>query len=266
LAVGARWWLRGNHVHHAETMLRMALGMLIILTPLQAVIGDMHGLVTLQYQPAKIAAIEAHWDGSKPAPLVLFAVPDEAAETNRWEVGIPNLGALILTREYNGLFKGLKDFPREDRPPVTTVFWSFRVMVGLGIVMILLAAAGALQWVRGRLFRPGRLMRVFALTWPIGFIAVLAGWFTTEVGRQPWLATGVLRTADAVSPVGAAQVATSLALFVLVYGVIFTAGIVYINRLLEKGPIPLVDREMGLGNRPIAAAQETGRAALSVGE
>jgi cytochrome d ubiquinol oxidase subunit I len=266
LACGARWWLRGKHIHHAETMIRMALGILVILTPLQIFVGDIHGLKTLEHQPAKIAAVEAHWDGSHPAPLVLFAWPDEEAEMNRWEVSIPKLGALILTHDVNGLFKGLKDFAREDRPPVKTVFFSFRVMVGIGFLMLALAVAGVVQWLRGKVFRANLLMRAFSLTWPLGFVAVLAGWITTEVGRQPWLATGVLRTLDAASPVLGWQVAASLALFVLVYGVVFSAGIVYINRLLEKGPIPLHDRETGLGNRPIAAAHEAGRVALGPGE
>jgi cytochrome d ubiquinol oxidase subunit I len=247
-------------------MIRMALGILVILTPLQIFVGDIHGLKTLEHQPAKIAAVEAHWDGSHPAPLVLFAWPDEEAETNRWEVSIPKLGALILTHDVNGLFKGLKDFAREDRPPVKTVFFSFRVMVGIGFLMLALAVAGVVQWLRGKVFRANLLMRAFSLTWPLGFVAVLAGWITTEVGRQPWLATGVLRTLDAASPVLGWQVAASLALFVLVYGVVFSAGIVYINRLLEKGPIPLHDRETGLGNRPIAAAHEAGRVALGPGE
>ena len=263
LAVGARWWLAGKHVQHAETMVKMSLGLLIILTPLQAFVGDKHGLDTLKYQPAKIAAIEAHWDGSHPPPLVLFAWPDEDAEQNRFEIAIPNLAALILTHDLNGLIPGLKDFPVEERPPVWPVFFAFRVMVGIGLLMIALSWVGGVQWARGRLWQASPLMRGYSMTWPLGFVAVLAGWITTEIGRQPWIVTGLLRTEDAISPVGPVAIAISFALFLAVYAVIFGAGIVYINRLLAKGPLPLHDRETGLGNRPIAAAQEAGRVALS---
>lgn len=260
LAVGARWWLRGRHIRQAETMLKMALGLLCVLAPLQVLVGDMHGLNTLEHQPAKIAGIEAHWDGSHPAPLVLFAIPDEAAETNRWELAIPNLGSLILTHDWNGLLKGLKDFAPEERPPVLPIFVSFRVMVGIGLLMVLLAWIGTVQWMRGRLFEPNLLMRVFSVTWPLGFVAVIAGWITTEIGRQPWVVTGLLKTADAMSPVGATTVLISLILFLLVYAVIFSAGLVYINRLLEKGPQPAAHAKGdGLPNRPLSAARTEGQ-------
>ncbi len=265
LACGARWWLAGKHVEHAETMIRMALGILVVLTPLQIVVGDMHGIVTLEHQPAKIAAIEAHWENDGgPVPLVVFAWPDEAGERNLFEISIPKLASLILTHSLDGTFKALKEFAPQDRPPVWPVFFSFRVMVGLGFLMLGVAVVGAVQWWRGRVFRPNLLMSVFSWMWPVGFLAVLAGWITTEIGRQPWVATGILRTADAISPVGAAEVATSLGLFVVVYGVVFSAGIVYINRLLRKGPIPIQDHATGLGNRPIAAAHEAGRVAAAV--
>lgn len=264
LAVGARWWLAGKHLRHAETMIRMALGILVVLTPLQIVVGDFHGLDTLKHQPAKIAAIEAHWENDGgPVPLVVFAWPDEKAEMNRFEIAIPMLGSLILTHSLTDTFKALKEFAVEDRPPVWPVFFSFRVMVGLGFLMLTVAVIGSVQWWRGRVFEPNPLMRVFSWMWPVGFLAVIAGWITTEIGRQPWVATGILRTADAVSPVSGLQVATSLVLFLMVYAIIFTAGIVYINRLLRKGPIPLHDTTTGLGNRPIASAQDAGRVAAA---
>ncbi|WP_075215782.1 cytochrome ubiquinol oxidase subunit I [Mongoliimonas terrestris] len=266
LAVGARFWLKGKHLPEAETMMKMALGILVVLTPVQAVIGDFHGLNTLEHQPAKIAAMEAHWDGTHPAALVLFAIPDVVAEVNRFEIAIPKLGSLILTHDLNGTFPGLKQFAPEDRPPVLPVFISFRVMVGIGLLMILLSGLGAFAWWRGKLFRPNLLMQVFANTWPLGFIAVLAGWITTEIGRQPWVATGLMRTEDALSPVGAATVLTSLILFVLVYAVIFVSGGYYINRLLEKGPVRHVPKEPLRPTRPMAAAQDSGRIALSAGE
>jgi len=267
LACGARWWLAGRHVAHAETMMRMALGILVVMVPLQILIGDQHGLKTLEHQPVKLAAIEAHW-GDEPGsvPLVLFAWPDQDAEENRFEIAIPKLGSLILTHSLDGTIPGLKSVPPQDRPPVAPVFFAFRVMVGVGFLMLGLVAVGALAWLRGRLFRYGLVMRVFAWTWPLGFVAILAGWYTTEIGRQPWVATGILRTADAISPVGVVEVATSLALFVLVYGVVFSAGVVYIARLLRKGPIPLRDHTEGMGNRPIAAAHEAERIAAGAGE
>jgi cytochrome d ubiquinol oxidase subunit I len=239
-------------------MLRMGLGMAIVLAPLQAFVGDQHGLQTAEVQPAKIAAMEAHWDGSKPAPLVLFAIPDEAAETNRYEISIPYGASWFITHELEGLFQGLKDFPPEERPPVWGPFYGFRLMVGIGLAMIAVAFWGGLLWWRGRLEDSRFYLQLARLTWPLGFIAVLAGWTVTEVGRQPWLATGILRTADAASPVSAEAVAATLVLFVLVYGVVFTAGIVYINRLIRKGPTPHEPAPEGLPNRPLTAAVEAG--------
>ncbi|WP_181699244.1 cytochrome ubiquinol oxidase subunit I [Chthonobacter albigriseus] len=267
LAVGARWWLRGKHVREAETMLRMALGILVVLTPLQLVVGDFHGLNTLEHQPAKIAGLEAHWENhGGSVPLVAFAIPDETAETNRFELAIPYLGSLILTHDLYGQIPGLKEFPRENRPPVLPIFVSFRVMVGIGLLMILLAVIGSVRWARGRLFQPGVVMRVFAMTWPLGFVAVLAGWITTEMGRQPWVVTGFLRTADAMSPIGATQILVSLVLFVLVYAAIFVSGGYYINRLLEKGPVPRGPDHDPRPLRPMSAAHDAGRVALHAGE
>ena len=160
-----------------------------------------------------------------------------------------------------GTFPGLKDFPPEDRPPVLPVFFSFRVMVGIGLFMIAMAFIGAYLWWRGRLFDSPRYLRVASWSWPLGFIAVLTGWITAEVGRQPWVATGILRTVDAVSPVPMGSVLTSLVLFVLVYGVVFTIGIVYINRLIYKGPAKgsLEPPRESHPNRPISGAEPAGR-------
>jgi cytochrome d ubiquinol oxidase subunit I len=236
LAVGARYLVAGRFVEEAKTMLRMGLGMVIILAPLQLLIGDQHGLNTLKHQPAKVAAIEAHWDGSVPGDLVLIAWPDEEAERNRFEVSIPNGASLILRHDLHGLFPGLTDFAVEDRPPVLPVFFAFRVMVGLGLLMILIGLAGGLLWMKGRLFTANWFLTPVQNVWPLGFIAILAGWWVTETGRQPWVATGILRTADAVSPVTYELVAITLALFVVVYASVFSTGVYYINRLIEKGP------------------------------
>lgn len=254
LATGARYLLARRFEHEAYTMLHMGLGMLAVVAPLQLVIGDFHGLNTLKHQPAKVAAIEAHWDGSAPAGFALFAWPDTKAERNRAEISIPHAGSLILTHDWNGLFPGLRDFAPENRPPVVPVFFAFRVMVGIGLLMIALGWSGALLWWRGKLAGSPRFLKAAGYSWPLGFIAILAGWMVTEIGRQPWLVTGVLRTADATSPVSAATVATSLALFLLVYCVVFSTGILYIYRMLRAGP-KAVPEPHALPNRPLSAAQ-----------
>lgn len=254
LATGARYLLAGRFEHEARTMVRMGLGMVAVLAPLQLLVGDLHGLNTLTHQPAKVAAIEAHWDGSKPAPFVIFAWPDEKAERNVAELSIPHAGSLVLTHDPNGLFPGLRDFKPEERPPVVPVFFSFRLMLGIGLLLIAIGLAGALLWWRKRLFVNRRFLSVAAHCWPLGFIAILAGWMVTEIGRQPWVAYGLLRTADATSPVAASTVALSLALFVLVYCVVFSVGIVYVYRMLAKGPAPMHPPE-ALPNRPLSMVQ-----------
>jgi cytochrome d ubiquinol oxidase subunit I len=253
LATGARYLRRGQNPEHAGTMLRMGLGMAVLLAPFQLLIGDAHGLIAERLQPAKIAAVEAHWSGAEPAPLVLFAIPDEARETNRFEIAVPNGASLIVTHSLDGRFPGLKDFPRGDRPPVLLPFLGFRAMVGLGLIMIVVAAWGALQWARGRLEESRLFLRIASWTWPIGFLAVIAGWVVAEVGRQPWLATGILRTADAASPVAPAAVAATLLLFLVTYVAVFGTGVVYINRLIRKGPSPDRPHPEGVPNRPLTA-------------
>jgi cytochrome d ubiquinol oxidase subunit I len=236
LAVGARYMLAGTHLEHARTMIRMGVAFAAIVAPLQLFIGDQHGLNTLKHQPLKIAAIESHWDGSQPGELVLFAWPDETAETNRFAVTIPHGASIMLTHSWDGLFPGLASVPPEDRPPVKPPFFAFRIMVGIGMLMILASWVGVVLWRRGRLFKAQWYLWPAQHAWWIGFVAVISGWVVTETGRQPWVAYGLLRTADAASPVAANAVATTLVLFVLVYGVVFTMGIYYINRLIARGP------------------------------
>ena len=263
-AIGAGYLLQERHHDHERTMLRMGLGLAIVLAPAQAMIGDLHGLNTLKHQPAKIAGVEAHWDNKVPVPLVLFAIPDEQAARNNYEIAIPYLGSLILTHSLDGAVPALKDFPREDRPPVLPIFLSFRIMVSIGICFIAFALLGGVLWARGRLETSRLYLRALRWCWPLGFIAILAGWVTTEVGRQPWVTHGVLRTADAASPIPAMSIAVFIALFVLVYGVVFSAGIYYINRLIRKGPDDRGTHEPdeGLPNRPISAAHDAGKEAL----
>lgn len=262
-AAGARYLLQRRHERHAMTMLKMGLGMLAVFAPIQALVGDMHGLNTLEHQPAKIAAIEAHWEDTGPADLVLFAWPDMQAERNRAELAIPHLGSLILTHDWNGRFAALRDFPRDERPPVAPVFFAFRAMVGLGLAMIALGWWGVWLLWRGRIAAHRGYLRLLSVCWPIGFIALLAGWIVTEVGRQPWIAYGVLRTADAMSPVHAGQVLVSLALFVLVYFVVFSIGIWYIARMIRgKGPEAALPGPETLPNRPLAGGQPDGKEAV----
>jgi len=265
LAVGARYLLAQKHLDEARTMMRMAVGMIAILAPLQLFIGDQHGLNTLEHQPIKIAAMEAHWDGSKPGALVLFAWPDEKAERNRFEISIPRGASLILRHDPNGLFPGLTSVPPSERPPVVPVFFAFRIMVGLGLIMIAAGLIGAYLWWRGRLFDTKWYLWPASKAWWMGFVAVIAGWVVTESGRQPWIAYGILRTADAISPVSGAKVFTTLVLFVIVYGIVFTMGLYYINRLIVKGPEgrAVEPPQEGTPTRPLSSATEAGREALS---
>jgi cytochrome d ubiquinol oxidase subunit I len=232
--VGAWHLLRGRAADEGRIMLCSALPLLAVLAPLQVFIGDLHGLQVRDYQPAKLAAIEAHWE-TGPMPLILFAWPDMAAARNRMEIAVPKLGSLIVTHSLDGTVTGLKAYAPEDRPHVPIVFWSFRVMVAIGVVMLFAAFAGIVLWLRGRLFTARWYLRLMTLAMPSGFIAVLAGWITAEVGRQPWIVQGLMRTADGVSPVPGSSVAASLVLFVLVYGVVFSAGLYYMAHLLRDG-------------------------------
>jgi cytochrome d ubiquinol oxidase subunit I len=263
LAVGARYLFKDRFPEEAKTMMRMGLGMVAVLAPLQVLIGDQHGLNTLKHQPAKIAAIERHWDGKEPGALVLFAIPNEREERNDFEIAIPNGASWILTHSADGLFPGLKEFAPTDRPPVFPVFLSFRLMVGMGVLMLLIGFTGAWLWWRGRLFDTRWYLQYVQYAWPLGFIAILAGWYTTEIGRQPWIASGILRTADAASPVSGAAVFTTLVLFVVVYGIVFSMGIYYINRLIEYGPKgSAAEPPEGVPNRPLTAAEPATQEAI----
>jgi cytochrome d ubiquinol oxidase subunit I len=255
LAVGARYLIAGRHIEEGRIMLRMAIGLTAILAPLQLVIGDQHGLNTLAHQPIKIAAMEAHWDGAKPADFHIFAWPDEQAGVNRFEISIPKGASLILTHHMNGLFAGLNSVPASERPPVKIVFFGFRIMLAIGFFMIAAALLGAFLWWRGSLFETRWYLRIMAQCWWLGFVAVIAGWVVTESGRQPWIAYHILRTADATSPVPGATIAGTLALFVLAYGIVFWFGIYYINRLIAQGPHgPVVEETGHFSRRPISAA------------
>ena len=267
IGVAASYLRQGRFVEEARTMLSMTLWLLTVLVPLQFFLGDAQGLNTREYQPAKLAAIEAIWDTHSRVALNLFAIPDEKAETNRYELAIPDLGSLILTHNPNGIVRGLKDWPRDERPsPMIVPFFGFRIMVGIAFIMVAVVVASLwLRW-RGELFDATWFLRLCTLASPLGFIAVTAGWATTEVGRQPWTVYGLLRTADSVSPsLTGFDVALSLLGYCLVYLVMFSAGLALMVRLVRLGPTEAAGEpdpiEGGRPARPVQAlpATEAGR-------
>jgi cytochrome bd ubiquinol oxidase subunit I len=237
VAVAAYHLRRQHAVAECRTMLSMTLWLLTVLVPLQIVLGDLHGLNTFEHQPAKIAAMEGHFETQAGAPLILFGWPDEQAEKTRWAIEVPKLGSIILTHEINGTVRGLKEWPREEWPPSPVLFWSFRVMVGIGTLMLLVVVvANWLRW-KGRLFDSVWFLRVCEACLPLGFVAVIAGWITTEVGRQPWVIYGLMRTADAVSPsLTATDVAASLAIYIGVYLVVYPVTLYYLIGMVRAGP------------------------------
>lgn len=242
--VGAFYLWNKRYIQQARVMLGMATIMAALVAPLQIYIGDLHGLNTLKHQPAKVAAIEGIWNTEKGAALRLVAWPDQEKQTNYYEVTIPKLASYILTHSADGEIKGLKEWNKEDIPPVAWVFWSFRVMVGIGLLMALLGIISAVQYFRGRLFESRFLQGWWMMMIPSGFTALLAGWFVTEIGRQPYTAYGVIRTGESVSPaILGPQVAWSLLAFVVMYTLVFGAGSYYILKLIRKG-IPSVDAKI----------------------
>lgn len=265
VGASAAWHLlRGRNNPAVRKMFSMAMWMALVVAPVQAMLGDMHGLNTLEHQPAKIAAIEGHWENtnSEPTPLVLFGWPDMEAEKTRFAVEIPYLGSLILTHSLDKQIPALKSFPREDRPNSTIIFWSFRVMAGLGMLMVAVGLWSLwLRW-RGKLYDSPLFLRVALFMGPSGLIAILAGWFTTEIGRQPWVVYGLMRTANASSNHDVGQMSFTLALFVLVYFAVFGVGFGYMMRLVRKGPaIAEPHSHGGPGQkrtpaRPLSAAHE----------
>jgi cytochrome d ubiquinol oxidase subunit I len=251
-AVGGWHLLRGKTNIGARVMFNMAMGMIAVAIPVQIFAGDAHGLNTLEHQPAKIMAMEGHFQ-SHPhgAPLILFGLPDQAAGKVRAEIAIPKASSLILKHDLNAPLAGLDTVPRADWPVVPVVFWSFRIMVGLGLAMFGLAAFSVLARLRRKLY-DWRLLHMAAVAMgPAGFVAVIAGWVTTEAGRQPFTVYGLLRTANSVAPLDAPAVATSLLAFVVVYFLVFGAGVFYILKLMGHAPQP---SETGLPNTPQRAA------------
>jgi cytochrome d ubiquinol oxidase subunit I len=255
-ATGAWYLLRKVHRDEGRVMLHWGLALVALLIPVQLFFGHLTGLYVLKHQPAKFAAIEARWKNEQPASEVLIAWPDEANERNLFAITIPRLGSMIASGNWTSAEVGLESFVKEDRPPVVIPFFAFRIMVGMGLVMLAVSWFGNfLRW-RGRLETTRWYLWCTYLSFPTGFIAVLTGWYTAEVGRQPWVVYGLLRTSDAVTPsLSTGDVAFSLAGYVLVYAVVFSFGLHYIYCLLRDGPGPEAKPASGAtGNRPLAFA------------
>ncbi|MCB1519482.1 MAG: cytochrome ubiquinol oxidase subunit I [Hyphomicrobiaceae bacterium] len=235
-AVGAWHLLRDKRDEAAGIMFSMAMWMAALVTPLQIVAGDFHGLNTLEHQPMKVAAMEGHYQTRAGAPLILFGIPDNAAGETRHAIEIPKLGSFILTHDWNGTVKGLDAFPKEDWPNTLLVFWSFRIMVAVGFAMLAIGMWSLIARWRGGLIEARWLQRASVLMGPTGFLAVLAGWITTEVGRQPYTVYGLLRTSESVSAIAAPAVESSLIAFFIVYLTVFGAGTFYVLRLMSAPP------------------------------
>lgn len=258
--VGAWHLLKGRDLPAVKTMFSMAMWMAALVAPIQIFAGDMHGLNTLKHQPMKVAAMEGHFESyERAAPLILFGIPDSEAEEIHYQVAIPGLGSLILRHDINEGLDGLDTVAREDRPPVGIVFWSFRIMVGLGFLMVALGIWSLFARWRGTLYNARWLHRFALAMGPAGFVAVIAGWVTTEVGRQPWVIYGQMRTSEAVSAIDAPAVGTSLLAFVVVYFAVFGAGTSYILKLMAQPP---ATGESGIGDMPVRAAGITPAAGL----
>jgi len=258
-ATGAWYLLRGKFPAEAQIMLRMGLFLAAILVPVQIFFGHLNGDYVHDYQPAKFAAIEARWHDEQPAGEVLIAFPDQKAERNLYEIKVPVLGSLIASMSFDSKEVGLTDFPRADRPPVLIPFLAFRIMVGCGLVMLALAWIGSYLSLKQRLEHSRWLLWAIFLSFPLPFIAILTGWFTAEVGRQPWTVYGVLRTADSVTPFLTTHAAlVSLIVFCLVYGLIFVFGALYIHRLLRIGPVGRLAEPAAAAvpNRPLSVVDE----------
>jgi len=264
-ATGAWYLLRHRHLAEGRVMIRMGLGLAAVLVPTQIFYGHLVGEVVHQYQPAKFAAIEGRWETEQPASEILIAIPDPEAETNHLEVSVPYLGSLIATGTWDSRELGIKAFPVDERPPVIVPFFTFRVMVGCGLLMLAIAWIGVFLHFRRRLDGSRPFLWATFLSFPLSFVATLAGWFTAEIGRQPWAVYGQLRTADAVTPtLSGFDVALTLTAFGLVYLLIFLSGSLYIYRLLQEGPEPEDRHDDRIGNpkRPLAVAGATSDAPL----
>ncbi|GLQ55285.1 cytochrome ubiquinol oxidase subunit I [Devosia nitrariae] len=246
-AVGAWHLMKDRENRQARIMFSMAMWMAAIVTPIQIFVGDQHGLNTFEHQPAKIAAMEGHYETQNGAPLILFGIPDDEAEETHFAIEIPKLGSLLLTHSLDGEVHGLKEWAREDRPPAIIPFFTFRIMVGIGFLMLGIGLWSLWARWRGTLYTNQWLHRAALVMGPSGFVAVLAGWYTTEVGRQPYTVYNLMRTSESLSPVDAPAVGASLIAFIVVYFIVFGAGVFYLLRLMRRTPVMDEDHELDKG-------------------
>ena len=258
-ATGAWYLLRREFTVEGQIMLRMGLSLAAILVPLQLFFGHLTGDYVHDLQPAKFAAIEGRWHDEQPASEVLIGLPDAATQTDRYAISIPILGSVIGSMRFDSKEVGLTDFPPQDRPPVLIPFFAFRIMVGCGLLMLALAWIGTWLSFKRRLDTNRLLLRTIFLSFPLPWIAILTGWFTAEVGRQPWIVYGVLRTADAVTPfLSVRSTMISLVVFCTVYSFIFAFGVFYIYRLLRAGPVGrlVLPAPAAIPNRPMSVVEQ----------
>ncbi len=237
VGISSYYLLRNRNHSFAQICLRWIFPILLILIPVQIFLGDKVGLNILHYQPVKTAAIEANWQTQQGAPLLLFAIPRQDQERNTDEIGIPKLGSFINTHHFNGELPGLKSVPPADRPWVAPVFYSFRIMVGLGMLMLLMAILGVILLIRKQLLLQKWFLRICTVFSPAGFIAIITGWLTAELGRQPWVVQNQLRTLSAASDISLHNIIISFVLIIIVYGIVF--GIFYfryLNKIIQHGP------------------------------
>ena len=256
-ATGAWYLLRGVFAAEAKVMLRMSLYLAAVLLPVQLIFGHLNGDYIHHYQPAKFAAVEGRWHDEQPASEVLFAIPDQATESNKFAISIPILGSLIGSMSFDSKEVGLTDFPPENRPPVLIPFLTFRIMVGCWFAMLAIAWAGSYLVAKGRIERYRPLLWLTFASFTLPYIAILTGWYTAEVGRQPWAIYGVLRTADAMTPFLTTRAAAiSLIVYCTIYTFIFAFGIFYIYRLLQAGPAGALGQPAlaVIPNRPMSVA------------
>ena len=268
-ATGAWYVLRRQFGEEARIMLRMGLYFAAVLLPLQLFFGHLNGDYVHEHQPVKFAAIEGRWHDEQPASEVLLAIPDGATERNRYSLSVPVLGSLIGSMSFTSKEVGLTDFPVQDRPPVAVPFFTFRIMVACGLLMLFLASYGSYLSIKERVGETRWMLWAIFLGFPLPWIAILTGWFTAEVGRQPWTVYGVLRTVDSMTPfLTTRQAAISLVVFCVVYSFIFTFGIYYIYRLLRIGPAGrLIEPPVGaVPNRPMSVVHHHATSTLPAGE
>jgi len=235
--ISAYRWQRNDRSLSVRYALKAAILLAAILMPIQTYVGDLHGLNTLQYQPMKVAAMEANWETKSNVPLVLFAVPDEETRSNRLEISIPSGASLILKHDVDGVIPGLNEAPDGVHPPVAPVFFAFRIMVGVGVLMLLVSWTALVQWYRRRELTPLLTKALIGMTFA-GWVATLSGWYVTEIGRQPWLVTGILRTDEAASSVAAPMIGITLAAYLILYAVLLAAYVATLFLLARKGATP----------------------------